>query len=151
MYFDRYGIKKDVCVSNGYKIFFGTDWLDDFEYEAFDKLFQGKTLRLALKDSQSETTTLSSFADAVRLESQLVDVDKLILTESSILYISDDRDIFLFAAQEADIADLIKDITEAGGKTYSTLVKSAVVGPKKEVKEFFDYWAPLNFELEAQE
>ncbi len=151
MYFDRYGISKDVCVSNGYKVLFGTDWLDDFEYEAFDKLFQGKTLKLALKDSQSETITLSSFEEAVRLESQFVDVDKLILTESSMLYISDDRDIFLFAAKDAEIANLVKYITEAGGKTYSTLVKSAVVEPKKEVKEFFDFWAPFNFELGAQE
>ncbi len=147
MYFDRYGISKNFCVSNGYKVFFGTDWLDDFEYEAFDELFRGKTLRLSLKDSESDAITLSSFEDAVRLESQFVDVDKLVLTASSVLYISDDRDIFLFAAKEAEIANLVKYITEAGGKTYSTLVKSAVVEPKKEVKEFFDYWAPLNFEL----
>lgn len=147
MYFDRYGISKNFCVSNGYKVFFGTDWLDDFEYDAFDELFRGKTLRLSLKDSESDAITLSSFEDAVRLESQFVDVDKLVLTASSILYISDDRDIFLFAAKEAEIANLVKHITEAGGKTYSTLVKSGVVEPKKEVKEFFDYWAPLNFEL----
>jgi len=148
MHFNQYGLSKSFCEANGYKIFFGTDWLDDSEFEAFEKFFHDKILSLVVNDDLSEPAELASFDDAVRLESQFVDVDKIIAVQGqSILYISDDRDIFIVAAKDENLSKLVKDIKLAGGKTYSSLVKNGVVQPKKQVKDYFDYWAPLNFEL----
>ncbi|NTF33959.1 hypothetical protein [Rhizobium skierniewicense] len=148
MHFDQYGFSKSFCEDNGYKIFFGTDWLDDSEFEAFEKFFDNKTLKLNINKGSSEPSELASFEDAVRLESQFVDVDKIITVENhSALYISDDRDIFVVAAKEDTLSKLVEDIVRAGGKTYSSLVGSGVVEPKKQVKDYFNYWASLNVEL----
>ena len=46
-----------------------------------------------------------------------------------------------------NLSKLVDDITLSGGKTYSSLVMNRVVEPRKEVKDYFDYWASLNFEL----
>ncbi len=148
MHFDQYGFSKSFCEDNDYKIFFGTDWLDDAEFEALEKFFHDKILKLELNNDLSEPAKLASFEDAVRLESQFVDVDKIIAVENhSALYISDDRDIFVVAAKEENLSKLVEDIVRAGGKTYSSLVRNGVVEPKKQVKDYFNYWASLNVEL----
>lgn len=148
MHFNQYGLSKSFCEANGYKIFFGTDWLDDSEFEAFERFFHDKTLKLVLNVDLAEPIELASLDDTIRLEGQFVDVDKIISAQDhSALYISDDRDIFIVAAKEENLSKLVEDIKLAGGKTYSSLVKNGVVEPKRQVKDYFDYWASLNFEL----
>ncbi|UHS64204.1 hypothetical protein HRR99_22105 [Agrobacterium vaccinii] len=148
MNFDRFGLNKEFCEERGYKIFFGTDWLDDPEYEALEKFSRGSILFLFVADSKTGPISVDSFDSAVKLESDFVDVDKIIkIHDYAVVYVSDDRDIFLVAAAEDKLSKLVDDVVSAGGKTYSSLVKSGTALPKKQVKEFFDYWAPLNFEL----
>lgn len=148
MNFDRFGLNKEFCEERGYKVFFGTDWLDDSEYEALENFSRGRTLSLFVVGSKTDPISVESFESAVKLESDFVDVDKIIeIHDYAVVYVSDDRDIFLVAAAEDKLSKLVDDVVSAGGKTYSSLVKSGTALPKKQVKEFFDYWAPLNCEL----
>ena len=148
MYFDRSGLNKEFCEERGYKIFFGTDWLDDSEYEALENFSRGGTLSLFVAGSKTDPISVDSFEGAVKLERGFVNVDKIIkIHDYAVVYVSDDRDIFLVAAAGDRLSKLVDDVLSAGGKTYSSLVKSGTVLPKKQVKEFFDYWAPLNCEL----
>ncbi|CAN7169326.1 hypothetical protein ATU3B_06995 [Agrobacterium genomosp. 3 str. CIP 111-78] len=144
---DRYGIDKEFCRRNGCSIFFGTDWLDDAEYEAFEAFFGSRQLFVSSADEQLEHSSVSSFSDAVKRESEFVDADKYIFSPNdALIYVSDDRDVFLVAASKERIAMLVDEISARGGRTYSSLVRSGAVEPKKQVKALFDYWADLNFE-----
>lgn len=49
MNFDRFGLNKEFCEERGYKVFFGTDWLDDSEYEALENFSRGGTLSFLLR------------------------------------------------------------------------------------------------------
>lgn len=148
MDFDRFGLNKEFCEKRGFKVFLGTDWLDDSEYKALENLSRGRKLSLSIIGSEAGPISFDSFHDAIKLESQFVDVDKIIqIDDCAIIYVSDDRDLFLVAATEETLSVLVQDIVSAGGKTYSSLVQSGIVVPQKQVKSFFDEWTALNFEI----
>ena len=145
---DRYGIDKEFCRRNGWRIFFGVDWLDDAEFEAFKAFFCSRQLFVSSGDKPLEQSPASSFSEAVKLESEFIDGDKYILSPNdALVYVGDDRDVYLVAASSERIATLITEITARGGKTYSSLVRSGTVEPKRQVRALFDYWADLNFEI----
>lgn len=84
----------------------------------------------------------------MKLESEFVDGDKYILSPNdAFVYVSDDRDVYLVAASSERLATLITEKSAPGGKTYSSLVRSGTVEPKRQVRALFDYWADLNFEF----
>ena len=110
--------------------------------------FHEKKLRLEIKSDGSEPANIASFEDVLKLESKFVDIDKIVTVQGHFaLYISEDRDIFILAARVENLSKLVDDITLSGGKTYSSLVMNRVVEPRKHVKDCFDYWASLNFEI----
>ncbi|MDP9564339.1 UNVERIFIED_ORG: hypothetical protein J2740_005556 [Rhizobium nepotum] len=142
-----YGIDKEFCRTNGCRIFFGVDWLDDAEFEATKAFFGSRQLFVSSGDKPLEQSPASSFSAAVKLESEFVDSDKYILSPNdALIYVSDDRDVYLVAASSERLATLITEISARGGKTYSSLVRSGTVEPKRQVRALFDYWADLNFE-----
>ncbi|QTK83029.1 Hypothetical protein AT6N2_L2398 [Agrobacterium tumefaciens] len=145
---DRYGIDKEFCRRNGYRIFFGVDWLDNAEFEAFKAFFGSRRLFVSSGDKPIEQSPTSTLSEAVKLESEFVDDDKYVLSSNdALVYVSDDRDVYLVAASSERIATLITEISARGGKTYSSLVRSGTVKPKRQVRALFDYWADLNFEI----
>lgn len=147
MKFDRFGIDKEFCLENDYRIFFGVDWLNDEEYEAFDEFFAGRELFVAVSGKPDDHVKAQSFAEAVKAESEFVDQDKFIFSPGyACIYVSDDRDIFLVASSAERLSKLITSILDKGGDTYSALVNSGKVSPKKQVKEFFDHWRTFNAE-----
>ncbi|MFK3781344.1 hypothetical protein [Agrobacterium sp. NPDC089420] len=145
---DRYGIDKEFCRRSGCRIFFGVDWLDDAEYGAFEAFFGSRQLFVSSGDEALEHSLASSFSEAVKLESEFVDTDKYIFSPNdALIYVSDDRDVFLVAASGERITTLIEGISARGGRTYSSLVRSGAAEPKKQVKTLFDYWSDFNFEI----
>ncbi|WP_367353617.1 hypothetical protein [Agrobacterium pusense] len=145
---DRYGIDKEFCRRNGFRIFFGVDWLDDAEFEAFKAFFGSRQLFVSSGDKPLEQSPASSFSEAVKRESEFVDGDKYILSPNdALVYVSDDRDVYLVAASSERLATLITEKSARGGKTYSSLVHSGTIEPKKQVRTLFDYWADLNFKI----
>lgn len=147
---DRYGIDKEFCRRNGRRIFFGVDWLDDAEFEAFEAFFGSRPLFVSSGDRPPlEGSSASSFSEAVKLESEFVDEDKYILSPNdALIYVSDDRDVFVVAAPSERLAELRAEISARGGSTYSSLVRTGTIEPKKQVKAYFDYWADMNFEID---
>jgi len=146
---DRYGIDKEFCRRNGCRIFFGVDWLDDAEFEAFEAFFGSRPLFVSSGNKPLEGSSASSFSEAVKLEREFVDEDKDILSPNDVLiYVSDDRDVFLVAASSDRLAELSAEISARGGRTYSSLVRTGIIEPKKQVRAHFDYWADMNFEMD---
>ena len=146
---DRYGIDKEFCRTNGCRIFFGVDWLDDAEFEAFEAFFGSRQLFVSSGDNPLEGSSASSFSEAVKLESEFVDEEKYILSPNdALIYVSDDRDVFLVAAPSERLAELRAEISARGGSTYSSLVRTGTIEPKKQVRAYFDYWADMNFEID---
>lgn len=146
---DRYGIDKEVCRRNGWRIFFCVDWLDDAEFEAFEAFFGSRQLFVSSGDNPLEGSSASSFSEAVKLESEFVDEEKYILSPNdALIYVSDDRDVFLVAAPSERLAELRAEISARGGSTYSSLVRTGTIEPKKQVRAYFDYWADMNFEID---
>lgn len=146
---DRYGINKESCRRNGCRIFFGVDWLDDAEFEAFEAFFGSRQLFVLSGDNPLGGSSASSFSEAVKLEGEFVDEEKYILSPNdALIYVSDDRDVFLVAAPSERLAELRAEISARGGSTYSSLVRTGTIEPKKQVKAYFDYWADMNFEID---
>ncbi len=147
---DRYGIDKEFCRTNGCRIFFGVDWLDDAEFEAFEAFFGSRQLFVSSGDKPLEGSSVSSFSEAVKLESEFVDEDKYILSPNdALIYVSDDRDVFLVAASSKRLAELIAQISARGGRNIFWLsCAQAQSNPKKQVRAYFDYWADMNFEID---
>lgn len=148
MKFGSCGLDEEFCQTENYKIFFGVDWLSDEEFQTFDKFFGDRELFIVVAKKPDQSTRLKSFSEAVKIESEFIDQDKLIFSPGyACIYVSDDRDIFLVASSEAQIRDLVTSIKNEVGHTYSELVKGGTVSPEKQVKEYFDHWRTFNVEV----
>lgn len=119
------------------------------KFEAFEAFFGSRQFFVLSGDNPLEDSSASSFSEAVKLESEFVDEEKYILSPNdALIYVSDDREIFLVASSSERLAELIAEISARGGRTYSSLVRTGTIEPNKQVSAYFDYLADMNFEVD---
>lgn len=80
------------------------------KFEAFEAFFGSRQFFVLSGDNPLEDSSASSFSEAVKLESEFVDEEKYILSPNdALIYVSDDREIFLVASSSERLAELIAE------------------------------------------